>query len=163
MLVDTQENKQEIILEEKKEYKEPAGFWVRFGASFLDGLIISVPITILISLILTGSFFPGTQNTEIYTTQDTISQVLISIYGIVLPIIWAGFTVGKKLMNVQIRRIDGKEITFWTMFKRNIVASLIYVITIGIAGIVSIFMIALREDKRGLHDFVAGTEVVKVK
>jgi uncharacterized RDD family membrane protein YckC len=163
MLVDTQENKQEIILEEKKEYKEPAGFWVRFGASLLDGIIISIPITILISLILTGSFFPDAQSPEIYTTQDTISQILISIYGIILPIIWAGFTVGKKLMNIQIRRIDGGKITFWTMFKRNILASLIYLVTLGIAGIVSLFMVALREDKRSIHDFVAGTEVVKVK
>lgn len=43
---------------------------------------------------------------------------------------------------------------------RNVVAGVIYGFTFGIALIVSIFMVALREDKRALHDFIAGTEVI---
>lgn len=46
------------------------------------------------------------------------------------------------------------------MLLRGLVATLVYVLTLGIGLIASIIMVAVREDKRGLHDFIAGTEVV---
>ena len=46
------------------------------------------------------------------------------------------------------------------MLMRVIVAGLVYGITFGIGFIVSVIMVAVREDKRALHDFIAGTEVV---
>lgn len=39
---------------------------------------------------------------------------------------------------------------FWIRLGANLLDGLI----------VSIFMVAMREDKRSLHDFIAGTEVV---
>jgi len=46
------------------------------------------------------------------------------------------------------------------MLLRDLVAGLVYSVTLGIAVIVSIFMVALREDKRSIHDFIAGTKVI---
>ena len=45
------------------------------------------------------------------------------------------------------------------MLMRVVVAGLIYAVTLGIAAIVSAFMVGLREDKRSLHDLIAGTYV----
>lgn len=45
------------------------------------------------------------------------------------------------------------------MIMRVIIAGLVYGITFGLGLIVSLFMIGLREDKRMLHDFIAGTYV----
>lgn len=49
------------------------------------------------------------------------------------------------------------------MFLRSIVASIIYVITLGLGFIISAIMVAAREDKRSIHDFIAGTYVTTEK
>ncbi|MXV41970.1 RDD family protein [Bacillus subtilis] len=46
-----------------------------------------------------------------------------------------------------------------TMFLRVIVAGLVYGITFGLGLIASLILIAVREDKRTLHDLIAGTYV----
>lgn len=33
---------------------EPAGFWVRLGALILDGLLVSLPLSIVVSLFISG-------------------------------------------------------------------------------------------------------------
>lgn len=45
------------------------------------------------------------------------------------------------------------------MVKRDLIAGLLYGLTLGIGVIVSAFMVGLREDKRALHDFIGGTYV----
>lgn len=42
---------------------------------------------------------------------------------------------------------------------RTIIGGIIYWITFGIGTIVSLFMVLLREDKRAIHDLIAGTYV----
>lgn len=50
--------------------------------------------------------------------------------------------------------------TFLNMLLRDVVSGLVYAFTFGIALIVSICMVCMREDKRSLHDLIAGTEVI---
>lgn len=127
---------------------ENAGFWIRLGASLLDGLIVSIPLTI-ISFILTG----GQGN-------DHITEIIGFLYSLLLPVLWNGYTIGKRLCGIQIRKLDGSVPGIGTMLLRNVVAGIVYGITFGIAAIVSAFMVGLREDKRSIHDMIAGTEVV---
>lgn len=129
----------------------PAGFWVRFGAAILDGLIIGVPIAI-ISYLVTG-------NTE----ENVFSSTVNLMYSLIVPVVWAGYTVGKKIVGVRIAKVNGEKISFGTMFLRTIVGALVYILTLGIGIIVSAFMIGLRSDKRAIHDFIAGTYVTYEK
>jgi uncharacterized RDD family membrane protein YckC len=153
-----------IIKQEVAETKELAGFWLRFAGNVLDGVIISTPLTILLALIITGNAFPPTDlENPMPPLQDNLATLIFGLYGLLLPVIWKGYTLGKKLVNVKIVRIDGQPLTVMTMFMRNFVAGLVYVFTLGIAGIVSAFMVAFREDKRSIHDLIAKTEVIKVK
>jgi uncharacterized RDD family membrane protein YckC len=48
-------------------------------------------------------------------------------------------------------------------FYVSVVGSLVYVITLGIGVIISAIMVAAREDKRSIHDFIAGTYVTTEK
>ncbi|GAB6926169.1 RDD family protein [Paenibacillus sp. JCM 10914] len=131
-------------------YKEEAGFWVRFGAGLLDGLIVGVPLSIIGYLIAGQNF-----------DREPITNVLSILYALLLPVIWKGFTIGKKICGIRIRRVNDHEPPgLGTMLLRNFVAAIIYVLTFGIGIIVSCFMVAIREDRRSIHDFVAGTEVV---
>ncbi|MBY8913479.1 RDD family protein [Bacillus sp. YC2] len=127
---------------------KPAGFWIRLGAVLLDFLIISVPLSIIFMLI-TGKD----------PNDSTLISVILTVYSIVLPVYWNGYAIGKKICGIRIVKKDGTQAGFLTMILRVIVGGLIYGVTFGLAAIVSAFMVGIREDKRSIHDFVAGTYV----
>ncbi|WP_336780199.1 RDD family protein [Paenibacillus illinoisensis] len=127
-----------------------AGFWIRLGASILDGIIIALPLMVIAGLI-TGNF----------DSDEPIAQILSALYSILLPVFWYGRTLGKRICGIRIQRYDTHEPPgIGTMVMRVVVAGLVYGITFGIGFIASVIMVAVREDKRALHDFIAGTEVV---
>lgn len=125
----------------------PAGFWRRFGAGLLDGIIISVPFSFVFMLFLSET-----------ATNSAVSIVEL-LYAIILPVVWSGYTIGKRILGVRIVKINGESIGFGTMLVRTIVAGFIYAITLGIGLIISAFMVGIRKDKRAIHDFLAGTYV----
>ncbi len=124
-----------------------AGFWVRFGANLIDGIFLFFVLGI-ISSVLYGQF---------YIEQFTVIDILNSLYYLLLPVFWYGYTIGKKAVGIRIARVDGEKVGIGTMLLRDIVAGLVYALTLGIGIIVSAFMVGLREDNRSIHDFIAGT------
>ncbi|MBM7703436.1 RDD family protein [Metabacillus iocasae] len=131
---------------------QPAGFWIRLGANLLDLLIIGLPLSI-IGFVISGSIEEGHWSTNLVST----------LYYLLVPIFWMGYTVGKRICGVRIVKVNGNKLGFGTMLLRAIVAGLIYGITLGIGLIVSAFMVALRDDKRSIHDMIAGTYVTHAK
>lgn len=129
---------------------QPAGFWVRFGAIVLDGIIIGISL-LVISMIVS--------NNE--DTREDFVNIMSALYSLLVPVLWRGYTVGKRICKIRIRKVkDHSPPGIGTMLMRDLVAGLVYALTFGIAAIVTIFMVAIREDKRAIHDFIAGTEVV---
>ncbi|WP_163528153.1 RDD family protein [Halobacillus ihumii] len=127
------------------------GFWKRLGANVLDSVLVITPIAIL-GMILFGWDF-----------DSSYTDLVILPYSLVVPVLWKGYVVGKRIMGIRIVKIDGRNVGLWTMFMRLIVAGLVYVLTLGIGLIVSAFMVGLREDNRSIHDFIAGTYVTEAK
>ncbi|MCM3734527.1 RDD family protein [Bacillus cytotoxicus] len=126
-----------------------AGFWRRFGASFLDKLVF-VPFFVIFMLVGMSM-----------DTAESVVGILAMLYILSVPVMWAGFTIGKRGLNIRIVRIDGQKITIWTTIKRYLLSGIVYSITFGIGYIVSAFMVALRKDKRSIHDLIAGTQVIR--
>nr|WGE00599.1 RDD family protein [Bacillus velezensis] len=126
----------------------PAGFWIRLGAVVLDYLITSVPLAIIFML-ATGKD----------PNESAMISIILTLYGILLPVYWNGYVIGKKICGIRIVKKDGTQVGFLTMILRVLVGGLIYGVTFGIGVIVSAFMVGMREDKRSIHDFVAGTYV----
>ncbi|ALF09488.1 RDD family protein [Parageobacillus thermoglucosidasius] len=131
--------------------RNPAGFWKRLAAYLLDGLIVGVPIA-LIGYVITNSW-----ENNWFTSAANI------VYSIVVPAVWSGYTVGKKLLGVRIAKVNGGKVGIGTMFLRSVVGGLVYVATFGVALVISAIMVAAREDKRSIHDFIAGTYVTTEK
>jgi len=125
----------------------PAGFWVRFLASFLDGLIIGLPLAVI------SYFMLGEWDNETFTGSLTM------LYTLIVPVVWTGYTIGKKIMGVRIAKVNGEKLGIGTMLLRVVVAGILYAVTFGIAYIASAFMVGIREDKRAIHDLIAGTYV----
>ncbi|MGI8313712.1 RDD family protein [Halobacillus mangrovi] len=130
--------------------KQPVGFGKRLAAGILDVLIVSFPIALLGQLLF---------NWEV---DNSYSNTIYLVYQFVLPIIWSGYVVGKRICGIRIVKQDGSNVGILTMFLRNVVGGLVYALTLGIGFIVSAFMVAIREDHRAIHDFIAGTYVTEV-
>lgn len=127
----------------------PAGFWIRFFASILDSLIIGIPLS-LISFLIFGDW-----------EETPVTSIGNLIYTLLVPVLWYGYTVGKRILGIRIAKVDGSKLGFGTMLLRTIVSGFVYICTFGVGVIVSAFMVGLRDDKRAIHDFIAGTYVTK--
>ncbi|MFJ7364176.1 RDD family protein [Peribacillus frigoritolerans] len=130
---------------------DSVGFWKRLFAGVLDGIIVSAPLAIIFGVI-TGDW-----------ENENFSTLFNFLYMVIVPIIWYGYTVGKRIVGIRIVRMDGKKVGLGTMLLRYLVAALVYAITLGIGVIVSAFMVGIRKDHRSIHDFIAGTYVTSNK
>lgn len=130
------------------------GFWARFAALLLDGILIGIVVMLAISI----------ANLDTTSQAVQLGEGLFTLaYAVVLPGIWYGYTVGKRILGVRVVKTDNKDVHIGTMLLREFVGGVIYAFTLGIALVVSIFMVALRRDKRAIHDFIAGTYVTYQK
>jgi len=76
-----------------------------------------------------------------------------------------GQTLGKKWTGIRIERLDGGRMTFGTgVVLRNWVAKLLGAVPyLGWAFAIIDCLYIFREDRRCLHDHIAGTRVVRVQ
>ena len=121
-----------------------AGFWIRFVAWLIDAIILTIP-NIIIGLVVES---PG-------------SILLQFAIGIVYTIgFWTaeGATPGKMAMGLRITTVQGEPVDFGKAVLRYI-GYFVSGITLGIGYL----MIAFTREKRGLHDYIAGTMVVKAR
>lgn len=131
------------------EVNNPAGFWTRVAAAFVDGLVV---------MLVTG-FFTVVIYRHIFIENFTMIDMLSPLYYIILPVIWSGYTLGKRALGIRIVRVDGTKVGIGTMLLRNVLGATVYAVTLGIGAIVSAFMVGLRKDSRSIHDFIGGTYV----
>ncbi|HEX7499646.1 MAG TPA: RDD family protein [Polyangia bacterium] len=168
---------------------EPAGRGTRLTAAMLDGLLISVPLLPLLAVgiyygvrtqmeaVRAGvgeklSEIPFTGTSEL-TSELTIllagaavigflGALGIAIYQWTL-IVRTGQSLGKKWTGIRIERIDGSRITFGTgVVLRNWVPKVMGAFPyLGMLFHLVDCLFIFREDRRCLHDLIAGTRVVR--
>lgn len=133
--------------------RNPAGFWIRLVAAFLDNLLAYLPLAVVVWLLFGNPY------------EDNVSSLILSalslLYALLLPVIWNGYTVGKRILGIRIAKVSGETLGLGAMFMRTVVGGLVYGITFGLAALISALMVGLRRDKRALHDFLAGTYVTR--
>jgi uncharacterized RDD family membrane protein YckC len=150
-----------------------AGFWRRFGASLIDGVVTGL-IAVLLSMI-SGSalaFISGFVIVMLrwgHVTEEEIagiSAVVGAVIGIAAGVVYyAGMessgsqaTLGKMALGVKVTDLYGRRISFGRALGRfagKIVSFLILFI--------GFIMAAFTEKQQALHDLIAGTLVTKVR
>ncbi|AZB41576.1 RDD family protein [Bacillus sp. FJAT-42376] len=126
-----------------------AGFWVRFGAYLIDGVIFLIIFGIPSFLLIGGD---PAANTAIRLFIGTLS----ALYVILMPTTkWQG-TIGKKLLGLKIVDENGGRLTAGRAVLRYI-GQIISALVLYIGFI----MAAFTNRKRALHDMMAHTYVVK--
>lgn len=125
---------------------EYAGFWIRFFACLIDGLLLSIVYGIL------GISF------------DNIMFIQISIDGFFTVLYFTYFesslkqaTIGKQLLNIKVVDKNGFRLTPFNALIRNMSKIIsAFILFIGY------LMAAFDAQKQSLHDKFAGAFVIKV-
>lgn len=151
------------------------GFWLRFVAIFIDGLIIGIPVMIIATLIGGAYGFsyavshPGGK-VGFIDSDGNLNLVFIAIeVGVTLfslTVRWLYFalqesskaqaTIGKRVMGLKVIDLAGQKIGFGRASGRffgKIISGMILCIGYIMAG--------FTERKQALHDMMAGTLVIR--
>lgn len=123
------------------------GFWRRFAAYLLDGLILGA-VNFLLSLVLRGSSGFALLN---------IISLIIWIGYVVFYQSQTGQTLGKKVMGIKVVDAKGQKPSAVTFFLRDIVGKIVSGLILGIGYLFVIW----DSKKQALHDKIASTYVVK--
>lgn len=127
-----------------------AGFWIRFGAKFIDGIILG---TVGFALAFVGGSIGG-RGTSVFV------NFLSNAIGIVYVTYFLGkfgATPGKMACGLKVVRSDNEKITYARAcgrFFAEILSSIILCI--------GYIIVAFDEEKRALHDRICDTRVIKV-
>ncbi|MFP5246267.1 MAG: RDD family protein [Thermoanaerobaculia bacterium] len=135
--------------------------WKRFGAMFIDNLLMAIPIYgIMFGLIflMASNATPGAEpNPAIFLL------IYIPIFGI--PVLYEGLmlqlkdgqTLGKMALKVKVVRPDGSSISSGQAWGRSVMR-----IVLSCLSIVDYIPAFFTNEKTTLHDMIAGTRVVEI-
>jgi uncharacterized RDD family membrane protein YckC len=177
-------------LEERGEWEEgtPGGFWIRAAASIVDSLALGAALLPFILFVVVPTLVAGGMR----RADQALFLAVYAGYSLVVVVINAGYlvwmhgrwgqTLGKIANGVRVVSVDGEPIGYGQAFARMLVVQvpvvLMQVVTqmtafipmqVGIMFLsfiwlgITYLMAAFRSDKRGLHDLIAGTRVIKVR
>ncbi len=133
-----------------------AGFWIRFGAKFLDGLIQQV-VGFVIGLV--GGSIAGASGKD---EMGILATILIYFFSIGFGIAYNtwfigkfGATPGKMACKLKVVRPDGSPVSYMRALGRHFAEMLS-----GLILLMGYIMAAFDEEKRALHDRICDTRVV---
>lgn len=147
-----------------------AGFFRRFAASFIDGLLFSLPFCVVQTLL----FFLVGDVDFMYSSKETVSQAiflsttvagvwlvaffLIGVsYQVICLKLW-GKTIGKKILGIKVVRADNLELVgYGKAFIRETVGKWLssWIFNLGYLWMI------WDPKKQTWHDKIAGTIVVR--
>ena len=123
----------------------PAGFWIRFVAMFIDGIIIGA-VYFGITLVMFAI--------EMYALAMILGFIWALGYHIYFPSSEMMATPGKAVLGLKITDESGNKISAGKAILRYIG----YIIS-GLTLYIGFIIVGFTENKRGLHDMVASTRV----
>ena len=130
------------------------GFWMRVVAAIVDGFVLSAAMALVGGL--TGLDFFSTDPEQFDWTVNIIELAVGWLYEAGMTSSARGATLGKMAVGLRIVTEQGKRLTFLRATGRYF-AKIISAIILGIGFL----MVAFTDRKRGLHDMIAGTLVIK--
>ena len=148
------------------------GFWIRFSARFIDGLIFTVPILIVAAVLLPNLIRAARQAGPAsapnpFAAFGFVTFLLVGFLAggcyEILMLKYRSATLGKMTCGLKVIRSDGSTLSWGVCFGRffmwNIVTSGIpYINTVLMP--VSAIMLGVDDEKRALHDRVCDTRVI---
>ncbi len=163
------ENQNTNISEANQKPVTYAGFWWRFLAVIIDGIVLNIAQWILIMpfLGIMGITMYGMNQGDMDEESAILMLMsMIPIFSISAALSWLYYalmessklrgTLGKMALNIRVTDMDGGQISFARATGRyfgKILSSFIFLIGYIMAG--------FTEKKQALHDMLAGCLVIK--
>jgi uncharacterized RDD family membrane protein YckC len=152
------------------------GFWIRFGARFIDGLIFMVPILIFAAVFIPNLIRaarqagnPASAPNPAFAAFGFITLFFFLVVFLaggcyeILMLKYRSATLGKMASGLKVIRSDGRSLSWGVCFGRffmwNVVTSGIPYIN-SVLMLVSSIMLGVDDEKRALHDRVCDTRVI---
>jgi uncharacterized RDD family membrane protein YckC len=134
-----------------------AGFWTRFSAVFLDGILLGI-ISLATQTALAFTFVRDSTNPA-----GLVVMMLNYFVGLLFGVTYEtwmigkyGATLGKMAAKVKVVMADGQPLTYGRACARYF-AKLVSYLTLYIGFIIAGF----DKEKRALHDYMCNTRVIK--
>lgn len=144
---------QSVVEPQKMNY---AGFWKRFAAAFIDGIIVIISSMIIGFIFGIIMVMGGTKDSSTLETLGNILGFFLSwLYYSVMESSPTQGTFGKMALGIKVTDLSGDRVSFGKATGRYFGK-----ILSGLTLFVGYIMIAFTEKKQGLHDVVAGCLVV---
>ena len=132
------------------------GFWIRVLAYLIDGILLTIVYGIVARLLGIDIFESDWRHYD--PLGNLLSLVIGWLYFALLESSERGATVGKMVMGLRVVTSDGQRLSFMNATGRYF-AKILSAIILCIGFI----MVAFTDKKRGLHDIIAGTLVIKTR
>jgi len=158
--------------------RQYGGFWIRFIARVIDGLILMIPSVLVIVLVVGTGFFTAilggdfgvlTESTGMLTVATLINSFMYAAYEAFTTSTYGG-TLGKMALSLRVITPDGANLNLQQALIRHLIyaGGGIIAAIVPMAGILNGLWIladnvsaAFDPQKRALHDRIATTFVVK--
>ncbi|MFB6432221.1 RDD family protein [Bacillus thuringiensis] len=149
----------------KLKMHRPALVMNRIGASLIDMFLISVMYGAVVA-IMTGNYSVMFKRFNIslgdFRYDFAVVFILMAIYFIVLPFIWNGVTLGKKVTRIKLISLKSEKLTLQTLIIRFFVVLLPNVLLLGIPLICNVYMMLFRKDNCGFQDLITKTKIISL-
>jgi uncharacterized RDD family membrane protein YckC len=150
------------------------GFWIRFGARFIDGLVFMVPFLIFAAVLIPNLIRAAGQASTHGTPPNNPFAVFgvigffVAVYFVsgcyeILMLKYRSATLGKMACGLKVIRPNGHSLSWGVCFGRFFMWN---VVTSGVPYLNSVFMLVssimlgVDDEKRALHDRVCDTRVI---
>jgi uncharacterized RDD family membrane protein YckC len=126
------------------------GFWIRFLAYVVDGLIVGIAFFLIVMLL-------GMMGLELFSP-ELVYLALGILYWAIMQSSARQATYGKSLVGLKVTGLAGERLTLGRALARE-AAKIVSALTLLIGFIIAGFT----KRKQALHDFVASTYVVRTE
>jgi len=137
--------------EERYRY---AGFWLRFVAAVLDGIVLWAVSELSLNLIRKSQGIDPSS----FSWVDGVEVLVGWAYFIILTKVF-GQTLGKMIVGIRVIRRKGGENSWGNIILRETIGKFLSAVLL----LIGYLMAAFDGKKRALHDRIAGTYVVKAR
>ncbi|BCC54581.1 RDD family protein [Bacillus cereus] len=149
----------------KLKMHRPALVMNRIGASLIDMFLISVMYGVVVA-VMTGNYSAIFNRFNIsfgdYRYDLAVVFILMAIYFILLPFIWNGVTLGKKVTRIKLISLKSEKLTLQTLTIRFFVLLLPNILLLGIPILCNVYMMLFRKDNCGFQDLITKTKVISL-
>ncbi len=143
-----------------------AGFGIRFGAKFLDGLIIGVPAMVIYFVVMIPYIrlqMHNHGNGATTAAMPTLFPILFQLGFLVVQVAFQTFflgkfgaTPGKMVAKLRVVTAEGAPVGYGRAMGRAFAE-----ILSGMICYIGYFMVIFDSQKRALHDHICSTRVIK--